>query len=302
VPAARPDTQLFPDFDENLRDALRRETELLFDSVLRENRSALELVTARYTFVNERLARHYGMPNIYGSRFRRVELDENDPRGGLLGQGSVLLVTAYPNRTSPVLRGKWILENVLGAPPPPPPPNVPDLEEKRADGKVLSMRERMVQHRANAVCASCHSRMDPLGLALEHFDAIGRWRDRSESNEPIDASGALPDGTKFDGPQELRRVLLKHPERFVTTLTERLLTYALGRGVEYYDAPTIRAITREAAGSNYRLSTLVLGIIKSVPFQMRRSAAQPPTSSVARVQQPQSTASAASRADAAARD
>jgi hypothetical protein len=280
VPAAKPDPQLFPDFDDNLRDAMRRETEMLFDSVLRENRSAIELLTARYTFVNERLARHYGMPNIYGSHFRRVELGADDPRGGLLGQASVLTVTAYPNRTSPVIRGKWILENVIGAPPPPPPPNVPDLEETTKGGKVLSMRERMVQHRANAVCASCHSRMDPLGLALEHFDAIGRWRDRSESNEPIDASGTMPDGTKFDGPEELKNALVAHPERFVNTLTERLLTYALGRGVEYYDAPTIRAIVRESAASNYRLSAIVMGIIKSTPFQMRRSAERPATPGV----------------------
>jgi hypothetical protein len=250
---------------------MRRETELLFDSVVREDRSALELLTARYTFVNERLARHYGMPNIYGSHFRRVELSDDDPRGGLLGQASILTVTAYPNRTSPVLRGKWILDNILNAPPPPPPPGVPDLEERSATGRVLSMRERMVQHRANPVCASCHTLMDPLGLALEHFDAVGRWRDLSEASEPIDASGTLPDGTPFNGPHELRRVLLKNPTRFVSTFTEKLLTYALGRGLMYYDAPAVRAIARQAARDDFRFSALVVGIVTSTPFQMRRS-------------------------------
>ena len=271
VPSTRPDTQLFPDYDDNLRQAMRRETELLFDSVIREDRSALDLLTARYTFVNERLARHYGMPNIYGSRFRRVSLSDDDPRGGLLGQASILTVTAYPNRTSPVIRGKWILENILNAPPPPPPPNVPDLRERNAEGKVLSMRDRMVQHRTNPVCATCHTMMDPLGLALEHFDAIGRWRDKSESNEAIDASGIMPDGTSFNGPRELRQALLKNPERFVTTFTEKLLTYALGRGLTYHDAPVVRAITREAAQHDYQLSSIVMGIVTSPSFQMRRS-------------------------------
>jgi hypothetical protein len=271
VPSTRPDTQLFPDYDDNLRQAMRRETELLFDSIIREDRSALELVSARYTFVNERLARHYGMPNIYGSHFRRVSLSDDDPRGGLLGQASILTVTAYPNRTAPVIRGKWILENILNAPPPPPPPNVPDLQERNAEGKVLSMRERMVQHRTNPVCATCHTMMDPLGLALEHFDAIGRWRDASESNEPIDASGTMPDGTSFNGPRELRQALLGNPDRFVTTFTEKLLTYALGRGLTHYDAPAVRAIARGAAQHEYRLSSVVMGIVTSPPFQMRRS-------------------------------
>ena len=243
VPSTRPDTQQFPDYDDNLRQAMRRETELLFDSIIREDRSALELLAARYTFVNERLARHYGMPNIYGSHFRRVSLSDDDPRGGLLGQASILTVTAYPNRTSPVIRGKWILENILNAAPPPPPPDVPDLRERSAEGKVLSMRERMVQHRTNPVCATCHTMMDPLGLALEHFDAIGRWRDKSESNEPIDASGTMPDGTSFNGPRELRQALLGNPDRFVTTFTEKLLTYALGRGLTPHDAPAVRAIS-----------------------------------------------------------
>ena len=271
VPATRPDTQLFPDYDDNLRQAMRRETELLFDSIIREDRSALELLTARYTFVNERLARHYGMPNIYGSHFRRVSLSDDDPRGGLLGQASILTVTAYPNRTAPVIRGKWILENILNAPPPPPPPNVPDLRERNAEGKVLSMRERMAQHRTNPVCATCHTMMDPLGLALEPFDAIGRWRDKSESNEPIDASGTMPDGTSFNGPRELRQALMKNPERFVATFAEKLLTYALGRGLTHDDAPAVRAITRAAAQHEYHLSSIVMGIVTSPSFQMRRS-------------------------------
>ena len=271
VRAATPDSLLFPDFDDNLRQALQRETEMLFETIVREDRSALDLLGARYTFVDERLARHYGIPNVYGSHFRRVELSDQDPRGGLLGQGSILAVTSYPNRTSPVQRGKWLLENVLGAPPPPPPPNVPDLEEKSADGKVLSMRERMAQHRANPACASCHSRMDPLGLALENFDAVGRFRQRGESGEKIDATGALPDGTPFNGPQELRALLLENPERFVNTLTDRLLTYALGRGLQHYDAPTVRAIARGSAKHEYRFSELILGIVQSAPFQMRRS-------------------------------
>jgi hypothetical protein len=265
------DTQIFPDFDENLRQALQRETELLFDSVVHEDRSALDLIGARYTFVNERLARHYGMSGIYGSHFRRVTLAPDDPRGGLLGQGSILSVTSYPDRTSPVIRGKWIMENVLGTPPPPPPPNVPDLEPKDAEGKVLSMRDRMVQHRANPVCASCHAKMDPLGLALESFDAIGRWRTKSESGEAIDATGALPDGTMFTGTRELRDALLNQPDRFMNTLTEKLLTYGLGRGLQYYDAPVVRGIVRKAARTNYRFSDLVLGIVESTPFQMRRS-------------------------------
>jgi hypothetical protein len=271
VPSSRPDTQLFPDFDDNLRQAMRRETELLFETVIREDRSIIELLSARYTFVNERLARHYGMSDIYGSHFRRIELTDEDVRGGLLGQASILSVTSYPNRTSPVLRGKWILENILNAAPPPPPPDVPELEERGDDGKVLSMRERMVKHRASPVCASCHARMDPPGLALEHFDAVGRWRDVSESRAPIDATGVLPDGSIFDGPRQLRAVLLRKPERFAGTLTYKLLTYALGRGLTHHDAPAIRAVLRDAAADDYRFSSIVLGIVTSTPFQMRRS-------------------------------
>ncbi len=267
--AVQPDEDAFPDFGEALRQAFRRETELLFGSILREDRSALDLLAADYTFVNERLAQHYGIPNVRGSHFRRVALDD-EARGGLLGHGSILTVTSYANRTSPVNRGKWVLENILGTPPPPPPPDVPDLETAEG-GRALSMREAMEQHRANPVCASCHRLMDPLGLSLENFDAIGRWRDRSETRGAIDASGELPDGTPFDGPAGLKAALLRHPDRFVTTVTEKLMTYALGRGVEYYDAPAVRAIVRDAAGNGYRLSSLVKGVVRSAPFKMRRS-------------------------------
>lgn len=270
VRALTPDENLFPDFGESLRVAFQRETELFFESVLRDDSSVLDFLTADYTFLNERLARHYGMPNIYGSHFRRVTL--SDPtRRGLLGHGSILSATAYPNRTSPVLRGKWVLENLLGTPPPLPPPNVPSLEETTADGSVLSMRDAMERHRANPVCASCHRLMDPPGFALEQFDAIGRYRTRNESNSPIDASGVLPDGTVFDGAAGLREALLGRPTLFVTTLTEKLLTYALGRGVEHYDAPAVRAITRDAVADDYRFSSLILGVIKSPPFQMRKT-------------------------------
>jgi hypothetical protein len=271
VGAVLPDRRLFPDFDENLRRAFKRETELFFDSIVRENRNVLDLLTADYTFLNERLARHYGIPNVYGDHFRRVTVADANRRG-LLGQGSILTVRSYPNRTSPVLRGVWILENILGAPPPPPPPNVPDLKEKSAEGRVLSMRERMAAHRENPGCAACHARMDPLGLPMENFDAVGRWRTRSESEGAIDASGGLPDGTKFDGVAGLRDALLKHSDEFIGTLTEKLLTYALGRGIEYYDAPAIRRIGREAARNDNRFSSIVLGIVNSQPFLMRKAA------------------------------
>jgi mono/diheme cytochrome c family protein len=268
--AVTPDQYLFPDFDEGLRQGLRRETELFVESILREDRSVLELLTADYTFVNERLARHYGIPNVYGDHFRRVTVPKGSPRGGLLGQGSILTVTSYANRTSPVLRGKWILENVLGTPPPPPPPDVPDLKDKNEAGKVLSMRDRMAAHRSNPVCASCHKMMDPLGLSLEQFDAVGLWRTRDESGATIDASGGLPDGlTAFTGAVGLREALLTRSRQFVTNFTEKLLTYAIGRGVDYYDAPAIRRIVRGTADDNYRLSSLILGIVNSAPFQMR---------------------------------
>ena len=267
--ASRPTPSEFPDFDDNLRQAFARETTLFVESIVREDRSVIDLLDADYTFVNERLARHYGIPNVYGDRFRRVAVgDEN--RRGLLGHGSVLTVTSYPNRTSPVLRGKWVLDNILGAPPPPPPPDVPDLEENPV-GEVLPMRERMEHHRRNAICASCHARMDPLGLALENFDATGRWR-AAEGGNPIDASAELDDGTAFAGPAGLRALLLRHPEQFAETVTAKLLTFALGRGLEHYDAPAIRSILRQVEPRRYAFSALVEGIVESVPFRMRRSA------------------------------
>ena len=268
--AINPDQDVFPYFDENLREAFRQETELFFESLLREDRSILELLSADYTFLNERLARHYGIPDVYGSHFRRVEL-KGEERRGLLGKGSILAVTSYANRTSPVLRGKWVLENILGTPPPPPPPDIPSLVETSEDGKALSMRQAMEEHRANPVCASCHNVMDPLGFAMENFDGIGSWRTR-DAGDSIDSSGVFPDGTSFHGPAELQQVLLEGKrEEFVATATERLLTYALGRGVEAYDAPAVRSIIREAATSDYRWSSLFVGIVKSTPFQMRRS-------------------------------
>jgi hypothetical protein len=268
--SSNPDPRLFPDFDDNLRQAFRRETELLFESILREDRNVVDLLRANYTFVNERLAKHYGIPHVYGSRFRRVMLSEDSARGGLLSQGSMLTVTSYATRTSPVKRGEWILANILGTPPPPPPPEVPPLKERGGDGKVLTMRERMAAHRANPACASCHNLMDPVGFALENYDAVGRWRTEAEG-APVDAAGKLPDGTRFEGAQGLQRALLNRPELFVNTVTEKLLTYALGRGVEYYDAPAIRKIVRDASRNDFRFSALVLGIVNSAPFQMRRS-------------------------------
>jgi mono/diheme cytochrome c family protein len=268
---ARPDNRLFPDFDDNLRQAFRRETEMLFESVIKEDRSVLDLLRADYTFLNERLAKHYGVPNVYGSHFRRVDLGRDSVRGGLLGQGSIMTVTSYANRTSPVRRGKWILENLLGTPVPPPPLNVPPFPENEAGKKVLTVRERMVQHRANPACASCHQLMDPVGLATENFDAVGRWRTVSEAGTPIDASGGLPDGSTFDGALGLRTAVLSRPELFVTTMTEKLMIYALGRGLEYYDAPAVREITRNAKAKDYKLSSVVLGIVNSTPFKMRRS-------------------------------
>jgi Protein of unknown function (DUF1592)/Protein of unknown function (DUF1588)/Protein of unknown function (DUF1587)/Protein of unknown function (DUF1585)/Protein of unknown function (DUF1595) len=262
----QPDPAAFPNFDENLRQALEQETDLLVDSTLREDRSIVDLLTANYTFVNQRLAEHYGIKGVYGSEFRRVAV--NDPnRQGLLGQASILTVTSYPNRTAPTIRGKWVLEQLLGTPPPPPPPNVPSLKED-ASAKTATMRQRMEQHRANPACAVCHRIMDPLGFALENFDGLGRWRDSAgPGTGPIDSSGVLPDGTRFEGPVGLREVLLSKRELFVETFTERLLTYALGRGVEEYDRPVIRRIVREA--DDHRWSSIILGIVKSTPFQMR---------------------------------
>jgi hypothetical protein len=267
VETVKPDPQIFP-FDEALRQAFLTETRLFVSSVFREDRSLFDLFSADYTFVNQRLAEHYGMPRVYGSQFRRVTLtDEN--RRGLLGQGSVLTVTSYPNRTSVVQRGKWVLETLLGTPPPPPPPDVPELKAA-PHGKLLSMREQMQAHRSNAVCAACHARMDPIGFALENYDGVGRWR-RQDAGAPIDATGKLPDGTEFSGPAGLNRLLLtKYRDDVVRTATEKLLTYALGRGVEYYDYPAIRSIMRETARDDDRVSSWILAIVNSAPFQMRK--------------------------------
>jgi hypothetical protein len=273
-----PDMRLFPDFDDNLRQAFRQETELFFESIMREDRNVLDLLRANYTFVNERLARHYGIPNVYGSRFRRIEFGEAQAdlhtadrmRGGLLRQGSVLTVTSYATRTSPVIRGKWILSNILGVPPPPPPAVVPALKENGGVGKAAGMRERMAQHRADPACSGCHKLMDPVGFSLENYDAVGRWR-VAEEGKPIDVSGSLPDGSKFEGVAGLQQALLSRPEIFVTTFSEKLLTYGLGRGVEYYDAPAIRKVVREARTKDFRFSSVIMGIVGSTPFQMRRS-------------------------------
>ena len=272
VESKKPNEILFADFDESLRDAFRRETNLFLDSVLRGNRSVLELLSANYTFVNERLAKHYGIPNVHGSEFRRVTFSADSPRGGLLGQGSILTITSYANRTSPVNRGKWVLENLLSSAPPPPPADIPALKTEGSDSKALSMREAMIQHRVNPACSSCHARMDPIGFAMENFDAVGRWRDR-DADKPIDASGVFPDGVKFDGMAGLKAALLSHPEEFVSTVAEKLLMYALGRNVQYYDQPAVRAILRESARNNYSFTSLVLGVVKSTPFQMREAQA-----------------------------
>ncbi|PYS33054.1 MAG: hypothetical protein DMG14_32680 [Acidobacteria bacterium] len=264
-----PDLQVFPDFDDNLRQAMKEETTLFFESIMREDRSVVDLLNADYTFVNERLARHYGIPNVYGSQFRRVKVP-NGERRGLLGQGSILTVTSYPNRTSPVERGKWILTNLLGVPPQPPPPNVPPLQETSSDGRVLSLRERMEKHRANPVCAGCHRQMDPIGFALENFDGVGHWRN-NEDGAKIDASGTLFNGASIDGPLGLRQALVRQPEIFVGVMTEKMLTYALGRGIEYYDMPAVRKIVRDARKMDYRFSSIVLGIVRSAPFQMKEA-------------------------------
>ena len=270
LPNARPDPELFPNFDENLREAMRRETEMLFDHVVRTDLSVMELLTAKYTFVNERLARHYGIPNVYGSNFRRVELTDPN-RYGLLGQGSILTVTSNPNRTSPVLRGKFIMTNLLGTPPPAPPPKVPALAENEPGKEARSVRERLKAHRINPVCATCHDVMDPIGLALENFDAVGRWRTK-EPGGVVDATGQLADGTPINGPISLRNALTAKPEQFVRVVTEKLLTYALGRGLEAYDMPTVRSIVRDAAKDDYRFSAIINGIANSTPFKMKKVA------------------------------
>lgn len=267
-----PDPRLFPDFDENLRQAMQRETELFFESVLREDRNVLDLLRAPYTFLNERLARHYGIPNVYGSRFRRVDVSGQPGRGGLLSHASILTVTSYATRTSPVIRGKWILSNILGTPPNPPPPAVPQLKEAGAkkNGKTLSMRERVAEHRANPACSGCHNLMDPVGFAFENYDAVGRWR-TVDDGLPVDASGVLPSGSKFNNAADLRDAVLRHPEWFASTLTEKLLIYGLGRGIEPFDAPAIRRIVRNAEKQDFRFSSLIAGIVNSTPFTMRNT-------------------------------
>ena len=272
--ATAPDQSLFPGFDDALRDAFEQETKLFFNDQLQRDRSVVELLSARYTFLNERLANHYGVPNVYGTRFRRVDLSADSPRGGLLGQGSLLMVTSYPNRTSPVLRGKWVLSNLLGTPPPQPPPNVPGLKDTGAGGKPASVRARLEEHRKNPVCAACHASMDPLGFALENFDATGKWR-TVDAGTPIDSSGVLPNGTKFQGPGGLRDALLARKEQFVQAMTERLLSYALGRQLEAYDMPAVRKIVHDARADDYRWRSILGGIVKSEAFLMRTAQPRP---------------------------
>jgi hypothetical protein len=274
-----PDGTKFPWFDDNLRSAFVTETELFLDAQLKEDASVADLLTSNETFLNEQLARHYGIPGVYGSHFRRVILtDEN--RFGLLGKASVLAVTSYTTRTAPTIRGKWVLENILAAPPPAPPAVVPALELSNKGDKPLSVRQMLEAHRANPACASCHARMDPLGLSLENFDAIGQWRS-TDAGQAIDASGVLLDGTKVNGPRELRQALMAQKTQFVGTVTGKLLTYALGRGLEYYDAPTVRAIDRSSAADDYRWSSVIRGFVKSAAFQMK-TAATPATVTSAR--------------------
>ena len=269
-----PDLLLFPDFDDNLRKAFRRETELLFSNVLREDRSVLELLDADYTFVNERLARHYGIPGIYGSRFRKVAL--TDPkRRGLLGHGSILSLTSAASRTSPIIRGKYVMANILNSPPPQPPAVVPALEDSKPKDRPSTVREQLELHRANPTCATCHRNLDPLGFALENFNAVGQWQDETVDGLPIDAAGILADGTAVDGPVALRAALLARPDVFAGTVAEKLLIYALGRGLEPADMPVVRSIVRNAAKDDYRLSAIILGVVDSLPFQMRTKLAEP---------------------------
>jgi hypothetical protein len=267
-----PDSAVYPEFDENLRDAMKQETQLFIASQLHEDRSVLELLTANYTFLNERLAKHYGIPDVYGNHFRRVTFTDGS-RGGLLGQASVLAVTSYPNRTSVAIRGRWLLANMFGSPPPPPPADVPDLKPAGVDGQPLALRQRMELHRKNTQCASCHRRMDPMGFSLENFDALGKWRSESDG-APVDASATLPDGTRFDGLPGLRSFLASHQEDFVRTFASKLLAYGMGRGIEYTDLPAIRKISRDSAKDDYRWSSVLLGVVNSVPFKMGSSAGE----------------------------
>jgi hypothetical protein len=264
-----PDLLLFPDFDDNTRKAFRRETELFFGHIMRENRSALELLSADYTFVNERLARHYGIPGVYGERFRQVQLTDPNRRG-LLGQGSILSLTSVATRTSPVFRGKYILTTFLNTPPSPPPPDVPALDESNKGSTTpRTVRQQLEQHRKNAPCSGCHRIIDPPGFALENFNSVGQWRDAGPDGAPVDTAGILADGTRVDGPIALRNAILSRPEAFVTTLTDRVLTYALGRGLEPADMPVVRRIVKKAAQNDYRFSSIIQGIVESAPFQMR---------------------------------
>jgi len=275
---------LFPDFDDNVRQAFRRETELFFASIVRENRSALDLLKADYTFVNERLAKHYGIRGVYGSRFRRVQVTDPN-RQGLLGHASILSMTSVANRTSPVLRGKYIISNLLNTPPLPPPAVVPDLSESAHKDRPSTVREQLERHRANPVCASCHRNIDPAGFALENYDAVGQWRTATPEGLAIDTAGQLSDGTKIDGPGALRKALLDRPDVFVGTITEKLLIYALGRGLEPVDMPVVRNVVTTAATQNYAMQSIVLGIVRSVPFQMRttmRAPAAPETTRAAK--------------------
>jgi hypothetical protein len=265
----RPDRRVFPDFDQRLRQAMLTETDMYFDYVVKENRSVLDFLDSDYTFLNQRLAEHYGIPGVYGTTFRKVSLDNAKRRGGLLNQASILTATSYNNRTSVVLRGKWILENILASPPPPPPPNVPALNDAK-NGKLLTVREQMEMHRSNPVCASCHTKMDPFGFSLENYNAIGAWR-VADAGKTLDVSAVLPDGTKFEGPKGLQDVLLSRKDQFVEAFTERLMTYALSRGIEAYDMPAVRSVRYAAAKDDYRMQSIIMGIVQSVPFVMRRT-------------------------------
>ena len=277
LPSTSPLQTNYPDWDDNLRQSFRRETEMFFESIMREDRSVLELLTANYTFMNERLAKHYGYPGIYGPQLRRVTLGaEFEARRGLLGQGSILSITSNPDRTSPVKRGVWILENILGTRPPEPPPNVPPLEQTTGEpGKVLTLREKVTLHRRSEPCATCHKIMDPIGFSLENFSATGKWRDKDggDGGTVIDPSGELFDGQPITGAASLRQALLRYSPQFARTVTEKMMTYAVGRGMEYYDMPVVRQIVRDAERNNYRFSTIVLGVVKSAPFQMKMKVA-----------------------------